>query len=288
MDLSIIIISWNVQEKLKENLEALFKSKVDFEFEVFVVDNASSDDSVKMIKDNFPNVKLIENKDNLGFAKANNIAIKQASGEYILLLNPDMRVLDDTLVNMLKWMKDNPRASVAGCKLINDQGILVKHVRRFPNIWNQLLIILKLPHLFSNILKKYLREDFDYDRPQVVDSIRGSFFMIRRPSNQSTRSLFLDERYFVWFEEVDYCKQVSQCKEEVWYTPSVACINYTGESFNQVATYKKQLYMKDSMLKYFKKWHPVWQCYLLRFVWVIGLFFVRLGNLINIKSKAKT
>ena len=98
MDLSIIIVSWKVKEKLRANLQALFASQGDFSYEVFVVDNNSDDGSVDMIKDEFPRVKLIANTENVGFAKANNHAIKLASGDYILLLNPDMLVNPDTLI----------------------------------------------------------------------------------------------------------------------------------------------------------------------------------------------
>ncbi|MFH1661551.1 MAG: glycosyltransferase family 2 protein [Candidatus Falkowbacteria bacterium] len=281
-DLSIIIVSWNVKEKLKENLLALLKSTGDFDFEIFVVDNNSSDGSAEMIKEEFKEVKLIENKENLGFAKANNIATKQARGEFILLLNPDMRVMPDTLFNMIKWMRGNPQARIAGCYLVDENGNTIKHVRRFPTFWDQLAIILKMPHIFPNILNKYLRADFDYEKPYKVDSIRGGFFMIRN------NGALLDERYFLWFEEVDFCKQIKKNGGEVWYASVAKCVDYVGQSFNQVRSIKKQKYFRDSMLKYFKKWHPYWQYLILKIVWPVGIFITWILVKLNFKSKAKT
>ena len=297
MKLSIIIVSWNVAEKLRENLKEIYFSDLDkSDFEVFVVDNNSRDDTVDIVKKEFPQVKLIANSENFGFAKANNQAIKQAQGEYILLLNPDMRVKENTFKNILKWMDENPQARVVGCKLVDETGKIVKHVRCFPKIWDQLAIVLKLPHIFPGILNKYLRNDFDYERPAKVDSIRGGFFLVRNNTAVETKNflslpspqLKLDERYFLWFEEVDFCNQIKNAGEEVWYTPAAECIDYVGQSFKQVSTAKKQKYFRDSQLKYFKKWHPVWQYYLLKIAWVFGVFISFVLEKMNFKSKVKT
>jgi len=292
MKLSIIIVSWNVAGKLKENLKAIYSSDLEkSDFEVFVVDNNSKDNTVDIVKKEFPQVKLIANFENLGFAKANNQAIKQARGKYILLLNPDTRVKEDTFKNILKWMDENLKARVAGCKLIDETGKIVKHVRCFPKIWDQLAIVLKLPHIFPRVLNKYLRNDFDYNKQAKVDSIRGGFFLIRNNTTVETQnfaSLQLDERYFLWFEEVDFCRQVKNAGEEVWYTPVAECVDYVGQSFKQVSISKKQKYFRDSQLKYFKRWHPVWQYWILKIAWLIGTLMVLAGEKVNFKRKAKT
>ena len=276
MDLSVVIVSWNVREKLEENLKVLQDVQSNLDMEIFVVDNNSSDDTVRMVKEKFSNVKLIANKENLGFAKANNQAIIKAQGEFILLLNPDMKVNSDTLTNMLKWMRSKNRASVASCKLVDGQGKLIKHVRRFPQLWDQLMITLKIPHLFPAILNKYLYSDFDYESEAKVDSIRGSFFMIRRGVIKKIGEL--DEKFFIWFEEVDYCKRVEQAGLEVWYTPMVECVDYVGQSFNQVPVGEKQKYFRNSMLHYFKKYHPIGQYYVLKLVWVLGIIISWVGE----------
>jgi hypothetical protein len=270
MELSIIIVSWQVQEKLKQNLDNLLKSKVNFDFEIFVVDNNSSDGTVEMVKNFFPQVKLISNQKNFGFAHANNQAFKLINGKYVLLLNPDMKVEENTLANMYDWLEKNPQASLASCCLVNRQGEVIYHVRRWPSLLNQLSIILKIPHLFPNILNKYLRKDFDYNLAQKVETVRGSFMMIRR---EALKEKLLDERYFIWFEDIDLCRTFKKANKEIWYTPVASCYDEFGASFAQLPGLKTQQYFRDSMLKYFKKWQPAWQYWLLWLAWWLGLAF---------------
>ncbi|HNV12272.1 MAG TPA: glycosyltransferase family 2 protein [bacterium] len=279
MDLSIIIVSYNVKEKLNNNLQALFKSRGNFSFEVFVVDNNSQDGSAEMVEKNFPQVKLIKNEDNLGFSRANNIAIKQSRGDFILLLNPDMQVFAETLEKSLNFAKNNSQAIVSSCKLVDEKNNIIRHVRRFPKFFDQLMIILKIPHVFPKILDKYLVSNFNYDQSQKVDSVRGSFFVINKNKFKELNGQdlpLLDERYFVWFEEVDFCKQIYQLGGEVWYNSQAECLDYVGQSFSLLKRKKAQKLFRDSMLKYFKKWQPRWQYFLLKIFWLIGMFFTLL------------
>lgn len=264
MDVSIITVGWNSEQFLKEQLRSVFSSSRDVSLEVFVVDNNSSDDTVKMVSAEFPDVHVIANDANLGFAKANNQAIKNAKGRYVLLLNPDMRVEHSTISNMVKFMDAHPEAGVGGCHLVDQNGETLPHVRKFPTAWDQSLIMLKVPHLIPSVLNSYLMKDFDYTKEAEVDSIRGSFFMIRKEVIEKLGGL--DERYFIWFEEVDYCKQVWEAGWKVMYTPAARCVDYVGRSFSLVSGLKKQKYFTDSMLKYFKKWHKgsAWIIALLR------------------------
>ncbi|MCD4694573.1 glycosyltransferase family 2 protein [bacterium] len=286
MDLSIIIVSWNVKEKLKNNLEKIFQIKHKIKFELFVVDNNSSDGTVDMIRENFPEVKLIENKKNYGFARANNQAIRGAKGRHILLLNPDMVIFEETLNKTVDYMDANIKIGVAGCKLVDEKGRVIRHVRLFPNWRNQLAIILKIPHIFSGVLKKYLRDDFDYNQEKEVASVRGSFFVIRREIISKIGEL--DERFFIWFEEVDFCRRVWDSGERVVYTPEIECVDLVGKSFFQVDTLEKQKYFRNSMLEYFNKWHPGWQYLLLKFFWPLGLLLTKISIKFGSKSKAKT
>lgn len=265
MKLSIVIVSYKVKDLLRKNLNHLLKSDIGSDFEVFVVDNNSGDGSAEMVKNEFPEVKLIANSENLGFAKANNLAIARAGGEYILLLNPDMRVFPDTLKKMISRMDSRPDVGIAGCKLITEKGEVVPQIRRFPTLKDQLAVTLKVPHLFPGVLKRYIPEDLDYETEQEVDTIRGSFFMIRRRMIEEIGGL--DERYFIWFEEVDYCKEAKKAGWKVMYTPAAECVDHVGKSFAQVPKGKTQKYFRDSMLKYFRKWHPAWQYWVLRTAW---------------------
>lgn len=270
MDLSVIIVSWKVKEKLFANLSALFKSQGDFKYEVFVVDNNSGDGSAEMVAKDFPLVKLVANKDNKGFAAANNQALQVSSGKYILLLNPDMMLQPNTLEATLNWMKKNQQATVCGCKLVNEGGEVIQQVRRFPKLFDQLAVTLKLPHLFPKIINRYLCSDFDYSREAKVDSIRGAFFMINREAYQkisAQNTPLLDEQYFIWFEEVDFCREVYRLGGEVWYTPAATCVDYVGQSFAQVKRGQAQGYFSDSMIKYFKKWEPKPESLFLELAW---------------------
>ncbi len=286
MKLSIIIVSWNVRDKLKQNLQTIYKSKVDFDFEIFVVDNNSRDISVDMIKQEFPQVNLIENKENLGFSRANNQAIRLAKGQYILLLNPDMLVQENTFQNMVNWYLLNDNASVAGCHLIDSNRKTLPHVRKFPTVWDQLMIVLKVPHIFSSVLDGYLRKDFNYSQDARVDSVRGGFFMIN--CKNFSQPPLLDERYFLWFEEVDFCKSVKQRGGEVWYTREARCIDLVGQSFGQVNRLRTQKYFRDSMLKYFSKWHGFGAWFILFLAWLPIIVFAWFIDKMNFKGKAKT
>ncbi|MBI4812017.1 glycosyltransferase family 2 protein [Candidatus Falkowbacteria bacterium] len=307
MDLSIIIVSWNVRDKLKSNLEALFASRGNFSFEVFVVDNNSTDGTEKMVRNEFSKihplnsggipplarnvdsgVKLIANSTNVGFARANNHVLRLCIGKarYVLLLNPDMKVFPDTLRNMIEWMDERREAAIASCRLIGENGKTIQHIRRFPTLLSQLAIILKLPHFFPLILNRYLCKSFNYDKEAVVDSMRGSFFMMRTETLK--RIGLLNEKYFLWFEEVDYCKRAKKVGLKVIYTPAAKCVDLVGTSFSQIKRGAAQKYFRDSMLVYFKKWHPTWQYLILKLAWPIGAFLAKTGELANFKARAKT
>lgn len=182
----------------------------------------------------------------------------------------------------LSWAKNNQQAVVSGFRLVNEQGETIKHVRRFPNLFDQLMVILKVPHFLPFVLNSYLFSNFNYDRESRVDSVRGAFFLINKKvwTEISRQELPLfDERYFIWFEEVDFCKQVYSNGGEVWYSPAATCLDYVGASFGQIKINTKQKYFQESMLKYFKKWHSNWQVTVLNSAWSLINFFVsKLAN----------
>lgn len=276
-DLSVIIVSWNVKEKLRSNLIALLASQGDFSFDIWVVDNNSEDGSAAMVKEEFPEIKLIANQDNYGFARANNQALASAEGEFILLLNPDMLVFPDTLYKAWHWAKMHPKATVSTCRLVDARGETIKQVRRFPTLVDQLLVTFKWPHVHPSSLNKYLCVDFDYRQSAIVDSVRGAFFLINRDNFRHLsghKIPKLDERYFVWFEEVDFCRQVRQLGGQVWYAPEARCRDYIGASFSQIKRGLAQRYFSDSMLKYFKKWQPRWQWLILKGAWFLVKIFI--------------
>jgi len=269
MSLTVIIVAWRVREKLRANLCALFNSDWDGLLKVVVVDNDSADGTAEMVRRDFPQAELIVNADNLGFARACNQAWQRTASDFVLLLNPDMLVKRETLRQAVTWAATNPAAWVSGCRLLDERGQTMPHVRRWPRLSDQLAIALKLPHLWPGVLNGYLRRDFDYGRAAAVDSVRGSFFLVSRQCWQAIG--YLDERFFIWFEEVDYCRRVYQAGGEVWYAPAAECVDYVGQGFKQWPRQSAQKMFRDSQLKYFAKWHGAAAVWLLRLAWSVSL-----------------
>jgi len=259
MDISIITVTWNSAEWIGGQIKSVKAGCKDISFEEIIVDNASGDSTVEIINkvgaENFLPLQLIKNNKNTGFASANNQAAKLARGELLLFLNPDMRVEDGSLDKMVEWMRKHADVGLAGCKLLDDQGSLNKNAlpRRFPTIWNQMAVILKLPHLFPAIVDNYLFKDFNPDLEQEVDSVRGSFMMMRREVYEKLGWAF-DPRYFIWFEDVDLCREVKKMGLKVMYTPVIACVDYVGRSFKKPNFFWKQKQFITSMAQYFWKW----------------------------------
>lgn len=253
MDLSIIIVNWKVKDLLEKCLESIFEQTKNISFEVFVVDNNSGDGSVEMAREKFPQIDLTASAENLGFAKGNNLAIKKARGRYVLLLNPDTEILDNTLEKMVKFMDTHPDCGIAGCKLLNPDLSLQPSVRAFPDLASQIFILLKIHHLLphSKAMYKYLVQDFDYEKIQEVDQVMGAFMMIRREVIEKIG--LLDENFWIWFEEVDFCKRIKNAGWKILYTPEASVIHHYGQSFKQVMGVKKQKDFNRSLSYYFKK-----------------------------------
>lgn len=261
-DIAVVIVSWNVRDILLNNLETLYKSR-GVSFEVIVVDNHSSDGTVDVLRSDFPEVKIIANSENHGFSKACNQGIDAAHARHVLLLNPDMLVEPESLAKTVAYLDAHPDVAVVSGKLLNKHGKPIHHFRRFPTIGDQLAVMFKLGKLFPKLLHRYHAVDLDPHYEQQVDTVRGSYFAISCTALESIGKL--DERYFIWFEEVDYCKRAQAHKMKVMYVPSIIAHDLVGQSFKQRHFFWKQSRFLRSMLSYFEKWHPGWR------VWVIRL-----------------
>lgn len=251
MNISIIIVSWNVRDLLKRCLESVFRFNEGFDFQIIVIDNASSDDTVEMMRQNFPQVKLIINQKNKGFAVANNQGIKEAKGDYILLLNPDTELIEPVFKKVFDKMESDNQIGVLGCKLMNSDKTIQSSVRRFPTIGSQLAILFKMHKIFPAVLNRYLAKNFDYTKEAEVDQVMGAFFCIRK--KLLNKIGLLDEGYFIWFEEVDFCRRTKKADYKVVYWPNTSVIHYGGQSFNQQMTLKKQWWFFRSAWRYFTK-----------------------------------
>ena len=300
IDLSIIIVSWNVKDLLKKCIKSIYSQTKNISFEVFIVDNKSSDRTVEMLESAFinkpqiySNFNLIANNYNAGFAKANNQGIEKSSGRFILLLNPDTEIIDyDTLEKCVQFMKDNNKCGVLGCKLLNSDNSLQKSVRNFPSFFSQIIVFLKIHNLWPNIkpVRKYYALDFDYSKQSEVDQMMGAFLLTR--SRVIDKIGNLDENYWIWFEEVDFCKRSIGAGYTNNYLPDAKIIHHHGQSFRQVLSYKKQKQMNKSVLYYFKKHHPYFEYLTLLLLSPMSLLlalFVQIleGFRINIKKHKK-
>lgn len=282
MDLSIITVIHNDRENILRQLRSVNNGFNNLQIEQWVVDNGSEDGSADEIAKEFPSVHIIKNTDNKGFAVANNQAVKKSSGDFFLFLNPDMAVSPGSLDMITDWMRKRVDVGIASCKLIDENGVFNEEAkpRRFPKVTDQLAIILKLPHLFPSILKKYLYFDFNPDEEREVDTVRGSFMIMRKSFVDAVGYAF-DPRFFIWFEDVDICKECWNRGLKVFYTPIISCVDFVGQSFKKKPTVWKQVNFSKSMLQYFKKWEPWYN-----WIWIavfrpVGITLTAIQNILK-------
>lgn len=280
MDLSVITVTWNSKEHIGRQIQSVFSGSLKNSFEHIVIDNASTDGTAEYIRKKYPCVQLIANEKNKGFAAANNQGVKLAQSEFILFLNPDMVVEPGSLDTILDWMRNNKKVGIASPKLVDEQGNLNEHAlpRRFPRVWEQVALILKLPHLFPFLLNKYLMKGFDGEKEQEVDSVRGSFMIVRRELIEKLGFGF-DPRYFIWFEDVDICREAKKHGYNVMYTSVITATDFVGQSFKKRDSVWKQKNFTKSMLTYFQKWEPWYKWMWIALVRPIGIGMTYLMNL---------
>ena len=231
MDLSVIIVNYNVRQFLENALVSMMRAMEGLQGEVFVVDNASDDGSVEMLKAKFPHVHLIANDTNLGFARANNLALKKAKGKYFLLINPDTIVQEDTFRVMIDFFERNPDVGLAGCKILNPDGTLQLPCRRsFPTPWVAFTKTFGLSALFPNtrLFGRYNLTYLNPDESYEVEAVSGSFMMVTREAYERIGGL--DEIFFMYGEDLDWCYRLSQAGLKVFYVHSTKIIHFKGES----------------------------------------------------------
>lgn len=245
MDLSVIIVNYNTKGLLQRCLQSVFSSKTDFKFEVLVSDNGSNDGSVEMVKNDFPQVKLIENHANLGFSKGNNAALPKALGRYCLLLNSDTEVTPNTFDESIKYMDTHPEVGIMGCKVLLPNGELDKACRRkFPNPRNSFL------RLFG--LKKF--SDYNINAPMdqelEVDSVMGAYLLIRK--SVMDKIGLLDEDFFMYGEDLDWCWRMKEAGYKVMYNPRAEIVHYKYGSA-QAVPFKTIKLAHDAMKIFYRK-----------------------------------
>jgi GT2 family glycosyltransferase len=229
--LSIIIVNYNTKDLLKNTVNSVLEGKKGIHIEIIVVDNNSSDDSVLMIEQEYPMVKVIQNDKNLGFPKANNIGIKQSTGRYVLLLNSDTEVIGDCLEKCINYLDNHMDVGVLGPKLLLANGELDHACKRgFPTPEASFWYILKMYKLFpgNKHFGRYNMSYLPYDEINEVDSLTGAFMMLKREVIEQVG--LLDEQFFMYGEDLDWCLRIKEAGWRVIYYPETATIHYKGGS----------------------------------------------------------
>jgi hypothetical protein len=230
-DVSVIIVNWNTPAYLKACLSSLYaEPRPQVSYDVWVVDNASIDNSVAMVKSEFPQVNVIENTENLGFSKANNKAIRASTGRYVFLLNSDASVHPGALDTLIEYADSHPGPGVMGPKVLNPDGSLQYSCRSFPNLWAGFFRNTKLGRLFPNNkhLKQYMLADLDHNKVSIVGWLSGCAMLIRRSLIDKVGPL--DESFFMYCEDVDMCKRSWDAECPVTYVPMATVTHAIGKS----------------------------------------------------------
>jgi GT2 family glycosyltransferase len=266
LNLSIIIVNWNVKNLLHDCLKSL-----PLDVEIIVVDSASTDGSQAMVRCEFPHVKLIASEENLGYAKGNNLGTAIATGRYLLLLNPDTVIKPNALHTMIDYMEQHPRVGALGPQLLWPNGTIQSSRRRSPTLgslfWESSLLEQWFPH--NHHAQRYHMADIPPDTPQPVDWLVGAVLLIRRETWHQVG--FIDQHFFMYFEETDWCQRCLKAGWEIHYLPAAQIIHYEGKSSEQVMTARTIRFQKSKLCYTGKYFGPRWKILLRLF---LGLTFI--------------
>jgi len=274
MDVSVIIVSWNVRELLKQCLRSVNSEESTLNSslstvhrslltEVIVVDNASSDGTVQMLRDEFPDTRVIVNSQNLGFTRANNQALAIARGRYLFLLNPDTELAPNALSAMTAYADAHPRVGIIGPKLFYGDGSLQSSRRRFPTLATAFLESTIFQQWFprNRALTRYFMLDTSDDETQDVDWVTGSAMFVRREMYEQVGGF--DEQFFMYSEELDWCYRAKQAGWQIMYLPTAQVTHYEGKSSEQIVV-QRDIYFHSSKIRFFRKYRGAFVAEILR------------------------
>ena len=277
--LSVVIVNYNTREDLKNCLNSIYNSKQDVEFEVWVVDNNSKDDSAELIETEFPKVKVIKNKANLGFATANNQVIRQTDGDFVLLLNPDTIVFDHVFHKTIEFLKETPKAGMVTCKLVKADGNLDLACRRsFPSAFDGFCRAVGLSKMFpvSHLFARYNLTFLDENQVNEVDAINGAFMMVKREAIEEVG--LLDEDYFMYIEDLDWCYRFKKKGWRIYYLPITQVTHLKGKSGSQLSQKMIQEFFRSMEIFCKKNYLPNQH----RFSFLLTLLGIRTWKLFTI------
>jgi len=284
VELSVIIVSWNTKKLVLDCLESLQSNPARCSTEIILVDNASSDDTAESVRKLYPSVKVIQNRENLGFAKANNIGMEISSGEYVALINSDVVVPLGCLEKMIEYMKQHPDTGMLGPKMILRDGTIGQSCYRFPTVWSWFCNALALDSLFkgARAFGDFEMASFPYDSIEDVDVLTGWFWMVRRKALDRVGDL--DDRFFMYGEDIDWAKRFHEDGWRVTFYPVAHAIHYCRASSDRAPT---RFYIEKNRanLQYFRKhhglpgvmgsWLAVWLHQIVRILGYGGVYLFR-------------
>ncbi|PJF29614.1 MAG: glycosyltransferase family 2 protein [Phototrophicales bacterium] len=274
-DVSVIIVSWNVANLLRDCLNSIYENSPDVSLEVIVVDSASGDDTLQMVKTHFPQVILSAQSENVGFTRGNNIGLEMARGRYVFLLNPDTVILGDAIGQMVAYLDAHPQVGIIGPHTLNTDMTHQSTRRRFPTIGTAFFESTWLQQYAPRtLLDRYYVCDIPDDATADVDWVQGSALMARREVYEEIGGL--DTRYIMFWEELDWCKRAKLAGWGVVYLGTSKIIHHGGKSTEQAGA-RKHIHFQQSKLRYYKKFFGSGFAVLLRlfllwnYAWQIGI-----------------
>jgi hypothetical protein len=276
VDCSIIIVNWNVKPLLQKCLTSIYSALPNtYTVEVLVVDSASSDGSIDLVRQQFPQVKLFPLRENVGFTRGNNIALQAAQGRYLFLLNPDTEIIGDALQVLLDFMESHADVGIIGPHTLNTDGTTQSTRRRFPTLGTAFFESTWLQaYAPQRIFDRYYARDIADSAIAEVDWVQGSALLARRAVYEQIGPL--DEGFIMYSEELDWCKRAKTAGWRIHYVGIAQIIHHGGKSSEQVSTYS-HIHYQQSKLRYFRKYWGRFTAQILRYflmlnyLWQIGI-----------------
>jgi N-acetylglucosaminyl-diphospho-decaprenol L-rhamnosyltransferase len=261
--LSIVLVNWNTRDLLRACLRSIYATLDAISFEIIVVDNASDDASADMIRSEFPEVQVIRNEANLGFAVGNNIGLRRASGDFVMLLNPDTDLCPGSVARMLDFIKSRPDVGMVGPKLIGADGALQINGQRFPTFLREVMCLTRLFRVFRRYHDSRLawcREDLDLNAE--VDTLAGACMLVPKAVVDAVG--LLDETFFLYYEDVDWCYRIKKAGWKIWYVGEAVIVHACAQSAHRYGIHNANKALYRAQYVYWRKYGRAWQAVTLR------------------------